>query len=352
MAPRIRKPVYKKKSPDLPMSPDELISRYHSETLYSISLGGRQVILPQSVCFNNTRRRLPVDRFIVEADKQHPKFSIRKKIETRTGKLLRHYSESCAHPFCDSETLRLNNIRESDGRLYLTVSTSRYSYYLGTNYLVDVRLPGELTSLRDEIHPGSSLCPLDQSLLANHIGINALVFTQDGFLIVPRRSAHVNLRSDEYSPSISGAVDYSDFEQKDCHPLLHAVKREGQEELSVTDEKISERNISLLGITRELQRGGKPEIFFMIRLHEPVASSGPFQGEEIGRRENRFIEFADFRNSFRPVQPPPGDQALCPVQCEDDIIRFLAAREGDVSLPLMTNLMLWFEFTSGCPSAL
>lgn len=65
----------------------------------------------------------------------------------------------------------------------------------------------------------------------------------------------------ELAASISGAVTANDV--ADGRPIQeHVIIREGLEELGLMRNEIVDESIKFLGLTRELLRGGKPEIFF------------------------------------------------------------------------------------------
>lgn len=109
------------------------------------------------------------------------------------------------------------------------------------------------------VHPNGKLEPFEDSLLANHIGVNVLAFTSEGDLIIPVRSKEVSYAPLELAASISGAVTANDV--ADGRPIQeHVIIREGLEELGLMRNEIVDESIKFLGLTRELLRGGKPEI--------------------------------------------------------------------------------------------
>src|SRR5262249_1291447 len=160
-------------------------------------------------------------------------------------------------------TIRLNRIDQHANGITFVVSKAHYFDYVGTNYSMDARLEDWRSSLRDSVHPGKRLEPLDQSLLANHIGLGALLFTADDFVVLPVRSkSNVNIWQSHISPSVSGATNYGrDINFFTEGQIFGWFAGEAAEELNVEWDHIETSSFTLLGVTRELLRGGKPEMF-------------------------------------------------------------------------------------------
>lgn len=113
--------------------------------------------------------------------------------------------------------------------------------------------------------PAGALRPL--GVLADPLGLNAIVLTSDDRMIVQRRSARVLLRPGALCPGVSGSVEPRDVQVALARGGTLAdlpVDRELYEELSVAADEVA--SVRCLGITRELARRGTPEAFYEVRL--------------------------------------------------------------------------------------
>ncbi|WP_344701106.1 hypothetical protein [Halomonas cibimaris] len=157
----------------------------------------------------------------------------------------------------------------------LQFQKSFYYNYLATNLLPEFSLPGGLT-YRDLLEPGPQLSKLDSALPENHLGISCLLRTCDGALIIPRRSQHTNVFKGQLSPSISGAANNATCRDPDGgYSALAWLVQELTEELPFLATSPDAFPTPLhqylggtgfLGMTRELRRCGKPELFFFLQL--------------------------------------------------------------------------------------
>ncbi|MBE0471525.1 MAG: hypothetical protein IBX55_18690 [Methyloprofundus sp.] len=181
----------------------------------------------------------------------------------------------------NGHTLAVKGLLPSDDGLTIVFNKASYYAYLATNMLPEVKLPGGLT-FREMVEPGPELTSFETSMPANHLGLSCLMWTQDGFLVVPKRSSKTNVFKGQLSPSVSGASNTMtcfDRKKKRYSPLQWLLK-ETHEELpflvgnsgvkSADLEKLLE-NTRFLGMTRELRRCGKPEVFMELEL--PLTST-------------------------------------------------------------------------------
>lgn len=122
----------------------------------------------------------------------------------------------------------------------LLLQTARYFDYIGTNLSAQ---PCERTDA---------------------IGLSALLFTADGLCVLQRRHPDLAIRPGMLGPSMSGTL-----EPRDVQGLtwLHELQphREIREELGVSTAEIAP--CTLLGLAREPERNGAPELLFSGRLH-------------------------------------------------------------------------------------
>jgi hypothetical protein len=157
------------------------------------------------------------------------------------------------------------------------------------------------------------------------------------------------VRPDELCSSASGAIDFED----DVQDRIASIKtladlpihRETKEELGYeVADSIGESKF--LGLTRELIRGGKPELFF-------VANS-PLSWDEIMRsfekcKDNKkeSVEILPFDyNPYHCERLPELDNPSLSGEFKHRFEKILNQIEssGKISIPLLTNLVLWFQY--------
>ena len=91
------------------------------------------------------------------------------------------------------------------------------------------------------------------------IGIAALLFTADRRCILQQRSPTLAIRPGEIGPSMSGTLEPMDLDGARYLSQINA-RREIREELGVTDVEIA--HLHLMGLIREPQRSGAPELMY------------------------------------------------------------------------------------------
>lgn len=172
-------------------------------------------------------------------------------------------------------TLATHDRQVDEKGLKLRFKKSFYYNYLATNMLPEMQLPGGLT-YRELLEPGPRLSDLETALPENHLGLSCLLRTQDGALIIPRRSQHTNVFKGQLSPSVTGAANMDTCRDPSGGYSPQAwLAQELAEELpflarapEAFPEPFSEtlEHTEFLGMTRELRRCGKPELFFFLPL--------------------------------------------------------------------------------------
>ncbi len=105
---------------------------------------------------------------------------------------------------------------------------------------------------------GTNLSPTDCQR-TDALGIAAILFTADGRCILQRRSPTLAIRPGLLGPSMSGTVEPDDLKGAAFLSQLDA-RREIREELGVTDDEIP--YLHLMGLIREPQRAGAPELMY------------------------------------------------------------------------------------------
>lgn len=344
---RVTKVLVDRFSPEryLRLSPEELKVRYYEEDLVSLRIGQEYFELPQAVVFDNSEFRLPPDSFELVLDPMSPEYTIPQQIASKATALLEHQKRLQGRRLYDSTTIRLDRFELAGEKARLHVSKAHYFDYLGTNFSMDAKLKGWTQSLRESVHPGPRLCRLEQSLLANHLGVNSLVFTADGFLILPIRSRQgVNVYKGQISSAISGACNFDRDIFNGLSRLIFPCLREGAEELGLDTSHFETSGMVLVGITRELLRGGKPELFFATRLNVSRDEVDARVKDAQDRHENRRIEYMDFKSGHVHLTTRRLElDDYCLVL--EDFLRCLQSYGRRLSLPALTNLVLWLKYT-------
>ncbi|MHA6250735.1 hypothetical protein [Oceanobacillus sp. CAU 1775] len=196
--------------------------------------------------------------------------------------------------------------------------------------------PKDGKSLRERIHIQGKLTSIHDSQLANHLGINILVFTPAGYLIMPQRSDKVSYAPLELSASISGAVRTHGIASGQTLDSF-AIIREGIEELGLTRNDILYESIQFLGLTRELIRGGKPEIFFVMKTKLNKIEIEERWKAAQDKWENKKLNFYPFESTFMNLL----EDQLAIEEFNKQFSELLEKHGAKMSLPLITNLALW-----------
>ena len=239
--------------------------------------------------------------------------------------------------FYDTETARLADVIGGE-KIKLVFQPTSYFEYVKTNMAMDFddAVGG---TLRDEVHHDGKLEALSKSKLANHTGISGLVFSNDGHMIFQRRSSKVLTNPNQLCPGFSGAMTEDDirrcFSGRDTTGSMQDVHvfRELTEELGIRKHSVTKR--CFMGLSRELLRGGKPELFYAVDI-------------DMSAREilECFPKEREGETFFMPIRYASArlddDEALYYRQRFEKLIQEMEVKAGArASLPLLTNLAFW-----------
>lgn len=147
---------------------------------------------------------------------------------------------------------------------------TNYFNHLITNRAIDFKIEGKYT-LRQVYEHGPFISPLSDSKMSNHIGINALVFTSDGYLFVPRRSRTATISKHKITSSVACGVRLMDLENNDCSTeylfkTLIFKKMINRLTLDEFEIKPDDVEIKFLGFGQNIYEGGKPQFYFYIKF--------------------------------------------------------------------------------------
>ncbi len=165
-------------------------------------------------------------------------------------------------------TVRLDDFKYENGEAKFYLSRSNYYYHLVTNRAIDYRIDDEL-SLRTYYDNGPSLCPLRESFMSNHIGINALVFLKDGELLLPRRSGSSTISKNLITSSIAIMLTMPTDNKITASYLFKDCIYEGLiSRTKMRHEWINENEIDIefLGFGQNPYEGGKPQFYYAVKM--------------------------------------------------------------------------------------
>ena len=148
-----------------------------------------------------------------------------------------------------------------NGAPILTFQKVKYADYIVTNNSMEIVPTGSTQTIREILEPGPRLKTLSESKCSNHLGLNCLVLTADNKIILQRAGMQKITGGGQTTSSASGAMD---FKESFVNPF-ECMQAELFEEIGLTQEETAE--IKAIAIGRELARGGKPEMFFILRTN-------------------------------------------------------------------------------------
>lgn len=165
-----------------------------------------------------------------------------------------------------------------DGRAHFEIAQADYLDQFVTNQTeaVDIKLehlakPHQLhlsgdragSSLRELETIEAALPAFEQSRLANTLGMAAMVITSDGYLVLPRRNKTVHFAAGYEGCSVSGVVEWSTGLSAD---FLGEVQQQLLGKEAAKELLLGRRDCHVvpLAFARELERAGKPQLFFLL----------------------------------------------------------------------------------------
>lgn len=258
---------------------DQALLRFYSAaTPLSMPMGEEEHALPVEMVVPPGTEKLEDEPllFRITTEAFRPPESIDPYVRAVSEELLKELDTNSR--LYDGRVASLRKLEKTDEGWIADLCPASYFDALATNFRgMDLQPEGEPCTLRELLHGRTkALEPFHQSPLVNHLGIVCLIETADRKLIVQERSDAVANRGLTLSASVTGAIDFQDVEharQLQGGNLLSlsalarvALAREAMGELGIGIEQIR-----FLGLIREFERGGKPELYFYAR--SPLAFS-------------------------------------------------------------------------------
>lgn len=200
---------------------------------------------------------------IVIRDNPSKKYALPGKIDNHFTNLLSAHGNSFIE---NKPTVRLDRYEETDSSLILETSRSDFYSHLATNRAMDYLIDRKV-SIRALYEYGPFLSPLEESELSNHIGINALIFLNDGAVILKHRNSSSTISKNCLTSSVATRLIIDDHREK----ITYSKEKMNDPILTVMFEKLNFPRsagieIDFLGFARDVYEGGKPQFYFDVRV--------------------------------------------------------------------------------------
>lgn len=313
-------------------------SIYSKETPLKITYHGDKLALPQVLAFDNTTGQYPLTKINIVLNKTP--FIIGPNVKARTDDAFKAYMRLIKFrrkSYSNEANVRLQRLVVQPNSAKLTVQSVHYEDYIRTNLCLDSKFRDKKMTLRNQIHSNGELESLETSPLANNLGVNVLLFTADGQLVIQRRSSTVIVRPGEYCPSASGTVSFSDVSSGALSIDKLPTLREAYEELGISPADVVPQSLRFLGVTRELIRGGEPEMFLSGQTALSLAEFKKKRKDARDKFESRDLYFFDFGGfAFGKLDDESRSERFR-ILFDECIDKF----GHRMSVPLWTNLALW-----------
>lgn len=175
----------------------------------------------------------------------------------------------------NNSTVRLKDVDYRDGKLELATQRSMYFHMLITNRCMDYQFDDGLT-IRTVYEYNNTISPLDQSVLGNQIGINGLILSRDGYVLIEKRDHTKITWKNKFAQSISLAMKVNDLKLKDTtiasDPqtaetiFKRIIEKTVMDNFGLTPKDYETFTVqeNFLGFARDLLEGGKPNLYFYI----------------------------------------------------------------------------------------
>ena len=300
---------------------------------------GKEYLLPQVLILNNIERKLDLSQigFKLEDKPFELKDNIRALTEVPFKQLVIYLRKK--RRYSNEQNLRLINILEEKDGAILKVQPVEYKYYVHTNLVLDAKSKEKEQTLREYLHSDGKLEKLKESLFANHLGINILLFTADGSLIMQERSGEVAFRTKELCPAASGTVSFTDVPTEITLEKMPKL-REAFGEIGIIKTDIPTNQIFFLGITRELIRGGQPEMFFFGKTNLSEKQIRDKWEDAKDKWESKKLVFFHFGQIAHKDLINVMEKHKFLSKIDEFIDKYI----NKLSIPLLTSVALWIKY--------
>ena len=176
-------------------------------------------------------------------------------------------------------TIRLDDISFENNILTLHTSRTLYYHMLLTNRCMDYKISNGM-SIRGLYEFDDKITTLKDSKLSNQIGINGMILTLDGYVLLEKRTRNKTTWKNKFAQPNSLALKEKDLKldegrlvkkdlQESDDKLMGVLKSTMKSNFGLTEkdyETLSFEN-NFLGIARDLLEGGKPNMYFVVTVN-------------------------------------------------------------------------------------
>lgn len=230
---------------------------------------------------------------------------------------------------------------EGDG-LKLGYSVCHYSEILRSHWAVANLDPDSSEALRRQLCGVGDLWPLEQSRCPNGLGVSAIVVCQDR-LVLPKSTERVIASPRRRVPSASGSADFMPHHWQSPPSPVQDILRETREELGIDINDFRDVNVRLLGFTRNVLRGGKPEAFYYV--HMPSRFRGSMASFE--HEKDSMIKPLSLLSATNKPLPEFADR----LQAIEALMRQPSTHTDPISPFTRVALHYYVQFARGCERA-
>lgn len=176
-------------------------------------------------------------------------------------------------------TIRLDDITVEGKNVTLHTSRTYYYHMLLTNRCMDYKLDCDM-SVREIYEFNKTVSYLHESKLSNQIGINGMIITKDGYLLLEKRDHKKTTWKNKFAQPISLALKASDLGLKNDtvmessieyanKKLLGVIKKTMKDNFGLLEKDYETLDLSknFLGLARDLLEGGKPNLYFVVTVN-------------------------------------------------------------------------------------
>lgn len=179
--------------------------------------------------------------------------------------------------FKNEPTIRLKGVETTDNQVVLHTHRANYLAHMLTNRAIDYKMNG-MASLRKLFEYEPTLTPLEHSIFANHIGINALIRIGKGeeqYILLPQRGHKATISKHMITASVATRLKTQDYSKPlDPHciqtlsndVILSAMAINPDEWAALTQDKKIDIHTQLIGGGRDIYEAGKPTIFYLVSI--------------------------------------------------------------------------------------
>ena len=228
------------------------------------------ILLPSVNVFTNREKNIKLSFDDSLTEKQLPDFVI---VNAQEFMEAHKYSNTS-----NNITIRLDDFDFQDNKLTLHTSRTYYYHMLLTNRCMDYQIKSGM-SIRGLYEFKDSVTPLKDSKLSNQIGINGMIITTDGYVLLEKRGRNKTTWKNKFAQPISLALKESDLKlddtrllNSDCEysnkKMMNVIKETMKSNFGLLEEDYETLSVenNLLGIARDLLEGGKPNLYFVVTV--------------------------------------------------------------------------------------